>query len=396
MSTCERQPVYTPIVDRREICFGVVRADFHQKYKKKNPKTQHIFQSFCEHVFTSHWILNVWLVVYFIYVWWNLVLCQDFFFFLLSRMCFSFFLWALGGHIPNGIIIHREILSRSNPFPFRKLQFYFFFQINIFRYYFYFLSSFFVVCFMCRERKKSRTNWMRSSGSIKRHFRRSFSVSIFIQIFFFWDRWWDHQGAGGTPALLSFPSCTIIDIIVHLEQANTSLKMKQKNHARLQFDLFLSLSLHLCNRRKSYVNGPIFFFFFGLHHWPHLTSFIPLCNQHIDLAASFRNVLIWIFCWCCCLFRFDRWAGSGAGVSSAPCITATVKCAAKTIFTCSYSHPLSFKGTASLFFLIFHFLSPFALALLRRFKKKHIGECAFFALDFHCVGWLVIGCVQGD
>ncbi|KAK4026108.1 hypothetical protein OUZ56_015130 [Daphnia magna] len=31
--------------------------------------------------------------------------------------------------------------------------------------------------------------------------------------------------------------------------------MKQKNHARLQFDLFLSLSLHLCNRRKSYMSG---------------------------------------------------------------------------------------------------------------------------------------------
>ena len=44
------------------------------------------------------------------------------------------------------------------------------------------------------------------------------------------------------------------------------------------------------------------------------------------------------------IFLFCRWAGSGAGVSSAPCITATVKCAAKTIFTCSYSRPLYFKG----------------------------------------------------
>lgn len=237
---------------------------------------------------------------------------------------------------------------------------------------------------------------MRSSGSIKRHFRRSFSVSIFIQIFVFGPLVGSPRGRGGDSrsSLLS---------IVHNNWhycAPWTSKHVVKNEAKeprpssiWSFSLSLSPPLQSEEELRKW---PHFFFFFGLHHWPHLTSFIPLCNQHIDLAASFRNVLIWIFCWCCCLFRFDRWAGSGAGVSSAPCITATVKCAAKTIFTCSYSHPLSFKGTASLFFLIFHFLSPFALALLRRFKKKHIGECAFFALDFHCVGWLVIGCVQGD
>lgn len=237
---------------------------------------------------------------------------------------------------------------------------------------------------------------MRSSGSIKRHFRRSFSVSIFIQIFFFWDRWWDHQGAGGTPALLSFPSCTIIDIIVHLEQANTSLKMKQKNHARLQFDLFLSLSLHLCNRRKSYVNGPIFFFFFGLHHWPHLTSFIPLCNQHIDLAASFRNVLIWIFCWCCCFISF--WQMSGKRSRSFKCAVhhRDRQVCSENDFHLLLQPPTLFQRYSiafffwfSTFFLLLHWPSYVDL-------KKHIGECAFFALDFHCVGWLVIGCVQGD
>ena len=68
--------------------------------------------------------------------------------------------------------------------------------------------------------------------------------------------------------------------------------------------------------------------------WPYVWPFISTENFFFDLVKKI-NFFIFLFC---------RWAGSGAGVSSAPCITATVKCAAKTIFTCSYSRPLYFKG----------------------------------------------------
>lgn len=142
VSTCERQPVYTPIVDRREICFGVVRADFHQKLKtSKNTTHFPIVLRTCFHFpLDSKRLVSCLFHL-------RLKSCFMsglFFFFFDCHECVSRFFWGLwGGHIPNGIIIHREILSRSNPFPFRKLQFYFFFSNK----YFSILFLFFIFLF---------------------------------------------------------------------------------------------------------------------------------------------------------------------------------------------------------------------------------------------------------